>query len=93
MTYLRVNWIHESEHLPVIMYFELGGDRYELRKIEVFSNGEIAFASEEKTGGAIELSDQPIPPENEIAEKPEFEVSIVTKEEFEEAWCRAISTL
>jgi hypothetical protein len=36
---VRVGWKHQHPDDPVILYSELDGNRFEVRKVEVFRNG------------------------------------------------------
>lgn len=89
MEYLKVTWRHDFKDEPVLLYSELADDRSELRKIEIFPNGDIGYACDKKFKGTTQLSDTTIPLEGEIAEDPQFEPEIITRAEFEEIWLKA----
>lgn len=89
MNYLKVRWLHELEEEPIIMLSELDDDRYEVRKIEIFADGHIGFASEELEVGGTMLGELPAPFADEIAADPQFVVEDLNAEEFEAAWANA----
>ena len=45
MEYIMVKWLHSHPDEPVLLYSELDKDRWETRKVEVFADGRIGFAS------------------------------------------------
>ena len=89
MKYLKVAWLHDFEDEPVLLYSELADDRSELRKVEIFPNGDLGYASDKKLKGTTQLSDTVIPTEEEIAQDPRFLPELITKTEFEEIWIKA----
>lgn len=86
MEYLRVRWIHPLSNEPVLLLSELDSDRYEVRKIEVFRDGRMGFASEAESAHGSRLGEAAVPPANEIAADPEFLIQSTSAEEFENAW-------
>jgi len=38
-SYMRVEWHHDDPAEPVVIYTELDGRRYEVRKVEQYSDG------------------------------------------------------
>ena len=38
MTYIKVQWIHNFEDEPILLYSELDSMRNEVRKVEVYKN-------------------------------------------------------
>src|SRR5262245_53946624 len=88
MRYIKVKWIHSSPDEPVLLYSELDDDRWETRKVEVFSNGRIGFASAAESGGTTRLGEIPVPSLDEIAAEGEFEPLEISKAEFEKVWAQ-----
>jgi len=86
MTYMRVKWKHSLPTEPVLLYSELDGARWELRKIEVFADGRRDFATASEATGGTRLSKEPLPTLDEIARDPQFEPTEITRAEFEEVW-------
>lgn len=86
MNYIRVNWKHELPLEPTCIYSEVDGDGWELRKVEVFPNGTMGFASNLKSVGGTGLSKEPLPSLGEIASDPQFEPAMISSDEFERIW-------
>ncbi|MBD1373301.1 hypothetical protein IC620_13180 [Hazenella sp. IB182357] len=90
MDYIKIHWKHDVPEDPILFYLEVGTDRYDKRRVVVFINGELGYASENeevKTG----LSEVPIDSIDEISSDPECEAIEITKEEFEELWKKALA--
>lgn len=92
MRYMRVEWRHSHPNEPVTLYSEVDDDGYELRKVEVFRDGHVGFASPNEKLGGTELGEKPIPSIAEIAADSEFQPSAITQDEFERAWSRRSSS-
>ena len=86
MKYVRVNWQHQYPDEPVTLYSELDDGRWEVRKIEIFRNGSVGYASGEEQGGGTYLGDLPMPELSEIRKDVEFDPLEITQEEFEFVW-------
>jgi hypothetical protein len=86
MRYIRVKWIHSHPDEPVLMYSELDDAGWEIRKVEVFPNGSVGFASLTEATPSTRLSIEPLPSLDEIASDPQFEPVEITKDEFEKVW-------
>jgi hypothetical protein len=91
MIYLKVKWLHEFDDEPVLLYSELADDRSEIRKVEVFPNGELGYAYDEESKGTTQLSETTLPTEQEIGSDPQFQLLVISKDEFEEVWEKAVS--
>lgn len=90
MRYMRCVWHHDAPGEPVLLYSEINDDGWELRKVEMFANGDAGYSCEGETSLlCVGLSVEPIPPLEEIAKDPVFEPSEITKEEFEKVWTDA----
>ena len=86
MTYLRVEWKHTFEDEPIELLSELDPERYEIRKVERFCNGAIAFAGPDGASGTTMLSETPIPSIEQIAADPQFHAIAISRETFEHIW-------
>nr|WP_041756173.1 hypothetical protein [Bradyrhizobium sp. ORS 278] len=84
--YIRVRWLHDLEDEPVDLWSELDGDRFETRKLEIFRDGSIGFASATEATDRTGLGKIAVPPLDEIAQAPEFVAEEVSREEFELRW-------
>ena len=88
MEYIRVKWLHLHQDEPVLLYSELDKNRWETRKVEVFADGRVGFASatEATPSTKTKLSLEPLPTLEEIASDPQFQPAVITKDEFEVVW-------
>jgi hypothetical protein len=91
MKYIKVFWKHTHPDEPVLLYSELDGDHWEIRKVEIFRHGGIGYASRTDSTGPTRLGIEPIPSLSKIASDPEFDPIEITEEEFEKVWRRAVS--
>jgi hypothetical protein len=88
MEYIAVRWRHSNSAYPTELFSELGPDRYEVRKVEAFSDGRLQYAdSQEEIGGTM-LGVVPVPPLEEIVDE-EFTPRQITANEFEAMWLAA----
>ena len=87
--YIKVKWRHNLKSAPVELYSELDENRYQLRKIEKYRNGQLDFADGSRNSGSIRLDEVPVPPIQEINEDTQFKASLISKEEFEAVWQKA----
>lgn len=85
-SYIRVRWLHNNPDYPVELWSELDTRRFEVRKVEVWQDGRVGFASREREAGGTLLGTVPVPPLAEIAAIPEFEPQQVSELEFENCW-------
>lgn len=89
MHYVAVEWLHDALDQPVHLYYELGADRYERRKVEEYRDGRMHAADGSHGQGSTFLSWEPHPPVAEIEADPEFRLRQMTAQEFEGIWLRA----
>lgn len=87
-SYIKVAWKHEHRDEPVLLYSELDGERWEIRKVELFRDGSMAHADEYMADGSM-LGLIPVPSMVEIASQPEFAPALIARDEFEDIWSRA----
>jgi hypothetical protein len=85
-TYLRVRWLHEFSDEPVELWSELDGERFETRKLEIFRDGVVGYASAVEAVGGTQLGMVAVPTLNEIAADLQFEPEEVSQEAFERRW-------
>jgi hypothetical protein len=86
MMYLKVKWHHSFSDEPVLLYSELDGEGWELRKVEVFPDGRMGYAGPGTAVGGTKLSKEPLPPLEQIAADPQFEPIAITGPEFNVVW-------
>ena len=91
MKYLKVKWLHEFTDEPILIYSEINEDRSEIRKVEIFPNCEYGYAYDTGTKGTTQLSETPLPLEQDMGSDPQFVPIIISIDEFEEIWKKATS--
>lgn len=89
-TYLKVRWTHDYRDAPVLLLSELDSDRCEIRKVEIFSDGTMGYASKNDSARGTQLYEVPVETEEEILSDPQFSIEAVTAEEFERVWESAL---
>ncbi|WP_308364859.1 MULTISPECIES: hypothetical protein [unclassified Microbulbifer] len=88
-SYIYSKWHNSPADSPVEFYSELNNDRFETRKVEVFKDGSLGFSSEKASSKTTRLGIVAVPPLAEIAKQPEFDIHIITPQQFEEKWKEA----
>jgi hypothetical protein len=88
MQYLRVKWAHSHPDEPVEIWSELDDARWEVRKVEVFPDGSVGYASDTECAHATVLGEAPVPALDDIAADPQFKPAMVSKNDFEAIWAR-----
>jgi hypothetical protein len=88
-TYLYSKWKNAPVNRPAEYYSELDESRWETRKVEVFRDGRLGFASAMESTPDTELGIVPVPSLAEIESQLEFDVRLIEAEEFEALWKRA----
>jgi len=90
MRYLRVHWSHFHPDEPIEIYSEINENGWEVRKVELFPDGSVGFASPSEGMGSTMLSLEPLPAPEEIASDPQFRPVEISREEFEKVWERRL---
>lgn len=86
LSYIRVWWLHSSPDDPVELWSELDPYRYEVRKVEIWADGHVGYASANREFGGTALGTEAVPSLEEIAADPEFKPEVVSRSDFEERW-------
>ena len=86
--YIQLFMEYESDDMPMVYFYEvdLNDDRFALREIEVFVNGEVKL-DDNPYDDVIEIC--PIPTVDELNAKvwgEGFYAAIISREEFNEIW-------
>jgi hypothetical protein len=89
MRYTKTEWIHDNIDDPIVIYSEIDDGEWERRKVEVFRDGSFGYASSAESEGGSHLSEERMPPIDEISRQDEFEPELIIAEEFETVWLRA----
>jgi hypothetical protein len=88
--YLYAKWKSAPAGSPVEFYSELDENRWETRKVEVFPDGWMGFASALETSNHLtRLASIALPSPQEINRQVEFEARVISADEFEAVWQRA----
>jgi Domain of unknown function (DUF6881) len=91
-SYFRCRWLHDSPDYPVELWSALDTQRYEVRKIAIWRDGRVGYATTTEEVGGTMLGTVPVPPLDEIAADPQFEPQAISQEAFEAEWRRRLST-
>ncbi len=89
--YIKVKWVHSDEEYPKYIYSRLDDDNFEIRKIEVYADGKVGYADQDRESNGSMLGSLPFPPLDEITTDKQFELEVISEKEFEEQWKRSIS--
>jgi hypothetical protein len=91
MRHIKIEWKHDYPDDPILLYSEIDDDSWEVRKVEVFRDGQMGYADREVSTESTGLGDVPVPSVESIASDPQFVPSLITEEEFDRIWQQAIS--
>lgn len=86
--YLRVTWRHDFPDEPTVLLHEVEAGM-ETRKVEIYRDGRMDYASESTATGTTWLSETLMPTIEEIASQPEFVPEEIDEATFERAWNEA----
>ncbi|MFD2794362.1 DUF6881 domain-containing protein [Promicromonospora vindobonensis] len=81
----RVQWLHDSPEYPVVLWAHVV-DGWEVRKVDQFADGRLAWADDEHESGSTGLGTVPVPAPEEIGANPEFVIEVVDREAFDRIW-------
>lgn len=85
-SYIHTLWKSAPADSPVELFSELDPARFETRKIEIFRDGRVGFASAATATLDTRLAIEPLPTVAEIQSEGEFEAKSISKDEFEAKW-------
>jgi len=86
MKYIRVTWKHDNPEDPIDLYSEIDENSWEIRKVEVFSDGRMGYSDRSDHSESTRLGLAPVPGVEEIAKDPEFAPIEINRSEFERHW-------
>jgi hypothetical protein len=89
MRHQRVDWHHNFEDEPVVLWSEVGEDGYERRKVDQYRDGRLDYADDITAVGTTRLGDQPVPSVDQINADVEFTAANISAAEFDAVWKRA----
>ena len=90
MRYIDVEWIHDHDDEPVRLVSEIGPDEFEVRKIEIYRDGNVGFADKNREVGNARLGIVEVPSLTEINSQLEFRGSEISCEMFENLWSKYV---
>ncbi|BDU22229.1 hypothetical protein [Dyella sp. GSA-30] len=93
MFYIDVIWHHTDPAYPVRLVSELDESRWELRKMEFYSDGRVGLACKEWASRGTDLGIEPVPPIDEINSDGEFTAKLMEPEAFESLWLEQVHNL
>jgi hypothetical protein len=88
--YVKVVWRHQLIDEPVVLYSEIDANGYEVRKVEVYRDGNMDWADGDGSTGVTRLSETRFPSIAEIGRQQQFVPEQISHEEFEEVWRAAV---
>ena len=89
LRYLRVEWKHDYPSDPILIYSELDDDGWEVRKVELFRDGQMGYASQQAETEFTALGDVPVASLESLAENLHFAPTLISQDEFEYIWQQA----
>ncbi|MGY5954927.1 DUF6881 domain-containing protein [Kosakonia sp. AX9b] len=92
MTYIKVFWLHENDQYPIEIYSELDGSRYEVKKVEIFRDHKVGYATENYSYGKTMLGECPLPSLAEINSDPQFKAKDISEKEFITIWDKYVQS-
>ena len=85
MRYSKPVWRHDSPTEPISILSEHDADGWERRKVEIFADGSVGFASSMKSVGGAQLSQIRCPADVDVLSS-EMSIVALTTAEFEREW-------
>jgi hypothetical protein len=92
MRYSFVRWIHSIPTAPLLLLAEIDDAGFESRKIDIYPNGQISYATRTHSDGATFLSYERYPDLSEINASAEFDAISGSAEVFEWFWRLAVGS-
>jgi len=89
-TYMKVVWRHSCIEDPVVLWAEISADRYEVRKVDLYSDGRLDYSGGDVSTGITMLGTDVVPALSEIGDDPEFDPVATDQIEFEAIWNAAL---
>jgi hypothetical protein len=88
--YMKVAWYHDFADEPVWLYSEIVEDR-ETRRVDVFRDGRLGFADEDREAHGSGLAEVPMPRPEDLDGLAEFSAAAIDRAEFERLWRQALA--
>ncbi len=74
----------------MVLWSEISSEGYELRKVDLYSDGRLDHADENISTGNTMLGTAVVPSLSTIADDPEFDPACIDRIEFEAIWNAAV---
>ena len=85
--FTRLAWDSDPATDPVVIYYEIDSDRWEVRKVDEFADGTLQWADATHSDGSTWLAtENRLPPLSEINAQPVFAAAAISAAEFERLW-------
>ncbi|WP_156312271.1 DUF6881 domain-containing protein [Methylobacterium platani] len=91
MKYIKVKWMHGDPKYPIELWSEIDDDRWEIRKIDIFLDGNMHVASKEFETRDTRIGLVPTPELDELNADGEFEAIYIDRSDFESLWHMALN--
>lgn len=92
MKYIKVEWEHDDDEDPILIFSEIDDALWEHRKVEVFRDGRQGFADKSEERGGSMLGQKQWPDLNVLGAEPEFNITELDAQEFERIWANRHET-
>lgn len=83
---------HQQGINEPVTYVELDEERWEVRKVQLFSDGRVISASGKGSTGTTTLADAPMPLLRDLRLSMKLEVVEIGRAEFEDVWNKALDS-
>ncbi|MFC9995560.1 DUF6881 domain-containing protein [Nocardia sp. NPDC127526] len=91
MKYWKVIWHHDFDAEPIVIFSEIAEDGYETRKVQEYRDGRLLRTDGTDETAEIGLSEIPVGEIEDVAAQPEFSAFVISPEQFDDVWGRAVS--
>jgi hypothetical protein len=93
VSYYRVEWHHQDDEFPVVLYSALDEHGWEVRKVDVWANGlgVTSDSVDDQEFQSTSLGTVPTPSLEEINSDSQFSGIEITAAEFDEAWSKYVN--
>jgi len=92
MKYIKIHWNHSFIDEPELIYSKINGERYEVKKVEIFKNGNYIIYSKDVNSDRLAEGKYPQLEELNFKEELESMQAIeISEKEFNEIWKKYIN--
>lgn len=87
--YLKIDWKNGAPADPATYFCEIDDEGWELRRVEIFQNGKMAYADRQLAVGCEGLGLAQVPSLSKIRQDPEIEAWEISENDFDFMWEKA----